>query len=193
MMRLARVVIALVLGVLSLATATWVLMDRCSNLTSIPPRFAVRGGTSVWTLSGADATGIWWRLAQQTSDLRVAQADIEATSGQWDDGVTTGWCLLEPTPWRTASIAVGWPEPWILWRFSAQTSTEAFPPSPEVADEIEGLIRGVDRALQGEGQIAFTPASAGMALLATTLASFAWWLLLRRLPNAKQRNDHVDK
>ncbi len=193
MRHLRRVVIAVVLGGISIAALTFVLMDRCSSVRAIPTRFAVRGATSVWTLGGSDATGVWWRLAEQTAQLRVSQGDLESTAGEWDDGTTSGWCLLEPAPARTASIAVGWPAPWILWRFSAQTSTEAFPPSPEIADEIEGLVRGVDRVLQGQGRMTFTPAVVGMATLAITLASLFWWLILSRLPNAKHRNDQVDK
>ncbi len=192
-MTLRRAVIAVLLGGVSIASATWVLMDRCSSIEALPARFAIRGATSVWTLGGSDATGVWWRLAEQTAELRVAQADLEATSGEWDDGATSGWCLLERAPARTASIAVGWPAPWILWRFSASTSTEAFPPSPEVADEIEGMVRGVDRVLQGQGRMAFTPAVTGMATLALTLSSLVWWLLLGRLSNTKHRNDEIHK
>lgn len=192
-MKLTRVVISIALGVNSLAIVTWVLMERCSSTCAIPTRIAVRGETGVWTLGGANATGVWWRLAEQTSQLRAAQGDLETTAGEWDDGRTSGWCLLEPTPTRTASIAVGWPAPWILWRFSAQSSTEAFPPSPEVADEIEGLTRGIDRALQGQGRVTFTRAVAGMATIALTLTSLAWWLILSRLSNTKHRNDQVNK
>ncbi len=194
--------VAVVLATLSVALATWILMDRLASsesiATSIPGRIAVRGGTNVWTLGGADATGVWWRLAQQTADLRVAQADLEVTAGEFDDGTRQGWCLLAPHPARTASIAVGWPAPWILWRFAAHSSTEAFPPSPEIADEIEGITRGVERALKGEGRIAFTARVAAMALTVITLASCGWWWLVRRLlrhrlSNAKHRDDQVHK
>ncbi len=189
--------IATLLGLLTLSVVTWVLMDRCGSPESIPSRIAIRDGRRVWVLAGADAEGIRWRVAQQIADLQVPQADLDTIAPQWDDGVIAGWCTLGPAPARTAALAVGWPKPWVLWRFSAHTSTEGFPPSPEVADEIEGIARGIEHALTGDGTLTWTPQTLSMALTAIASFTVVWWLIVRllaqRLPATNQRNDQVDK
>lgn len=175
-------VAAIVLAIAVVALFTWVLLDRIASPRTVQSGMMVKHGTSVWIFGGADALGLRWRNAQQTGILQSAREDLGGSDGEWSDGISDGWCELSPAPMRTGSLAVGWPSPWIIWRFSSEKPTDSFPPSPEVADQIQVLTTAANRVLAGEGNITMNFSTTLSAVSATVpLAVFVWWLLVMRL------------
>lgn len=188
------IMLAIMLAITLVALCTGVFLDRMAAQRTVQSGVIVKHGTGVWIFGGADALGLRWRNAQQTATLQSAREDLGGSDGEWSDGISDGWCVLSPAPIRTGALAVGWPSPWIIWRFSSEKSTDSFPPSPEVADQIQVLTTAVNRVLAGEGHITMNFSTTISAVIATvTLSVFVWWLLMGSLPNLQCRDDPVDK
>jgi hypothetical protein len=136
----------------------------------------VRNGTSVWLVGGADAFGLSWRCADQTTNLQVARSDLDVINGQWTSGDVDGWCLLLPTPVRTGALAVGWPSPWMVWRFSSDNERDWFPRPNEKAVQIEEIRTAVSRIYVG-GHLTMSPATIRIAAAVIT-SSAGWWILI---------------
>lgn len=180
-----RVLIALGLAVATTGVATWGFLDRVIDPVGVNQRVIIRDGTRIWTGAGANALGMRWRFAQPLGDLQVAQVDVEADSDEWMWTGMAGWCELSTTA-RTGALAVGWPWPWINWRFAASEATEAFPPPPEIADEVAGVADAARRVLEGEGMLAWTPRIAIALFLTITMLTVAWWSVLMFAAKAKK-------
>lgn len=176
--------IAIGLGIATVAFCTWVFLDRLTNPYATDSGVLVRRGTGVWNYCAAETVGIRWRNAEQTTSLRVPRENLGGSEGDWSDESTSGLCELAESPIRTGALAVGWPTPWILWRFSADSALQSFPPWPETADSVESLKRAVARVLAGEGRVTMTGRTAWAGAFATTLSSVAWWIIVQALVRA---------
>ncbi|MSR44298.1 MAG: hypothetical protein EXS15_02940 [Phycisphaerales bacterium] len=173
-----RICISLVMGLASCALCTWLLLDRAGEASATASDFLVRHGTGVWITGGADATGVHWRNAQQSGRLQTVIDDLGGGEGEWNDGVLQGWCDLSPAPLRTGALAVGWPFPWVIWRFSASESIESFPPNPDGADQVQAMKRAITRILDGAHAPTTTPSTSRVAAIFMVGASMAWWIVI---------------
>lgn len=163
---LGRLAIAITLACATVATITWVVLDGTAEPLAIDQRILVRDGSRVWLSGGSDEWAMRWRFAQPLGDLHSPQVDLEYGTGEWAWNGERGWCELS-TSARTGALAVGWPLPWIAWRFAATDPAQAFPPSPEVADGVQGMAEAAQRVLSGEGSLVWDGAL--MATLGTTV------------------------
>ena len=170
--------IALFLGLMTLLLCTALFISLVIGARPIQADIIVRDGTSVWLVDGADAFGLSWRSADQTTDLQVPSSDLDAAKGQWADGDSDGWCLLLPTPVRTGALAVGWPLPWMVWRFSSENERDWFPRPNEKAVQIEEMSTAVSRIYVG-GHLTMSPATIGVATAVIITSSAGWWILIR--------------
>jgi len=170
--------IAFILGLMTISLCTTLFVSLVIGACPIQTDIVVRNGTSVWLVGGADALGLYWRSADQTTDLQVPSSDLHAAEGQWADGDSDGWCLLLPTPVRTGALAVGWPSPWIIWRFSSANERDWFPRPNEKAVQIEEMSTAVSRIYVG-GHITMSPATIGVATAVIITSSAGWWILIR--------------
>ncbi len=170
--------IALVLGVLSIAITTWIFLVSIVSPQVVHSDVIIRNGTNLWITGGADALGLRWRNAQQITSLSVAQNDLGGIDQEWSDGVSNGWCELASAPIRTGALSIGWPLPWIICRFSAEKSIDSFPPSPEIADQIQVLTTASNRVVSWNGQFVMNTKTVLSALISTFVSACVWWSLL---------------
>ena len=170
--------IAFILGLLTISLCTALFVSLVIGARPIQTDIVVRNGTSVWLVGGADALGLYWRSADQTADLQVPSSDLHAAKGQWADGDSEGWCLLLPTPVRTGALAVGWPSPWMVWRFSSENERDWFPRPNEKAVQIEEIHTAVSRIYVG-GHLTMSPATIGVATAVIITSSAGWWILIQ--------------
>ena len=170
--------IALFLGLTTLLLCTALFISLVIGARPIQTDIIVRDGTSVWLVDGADAFGLSWRSADQTTDLQVPSPDLHAAKGQWTDVDSDGWCLLLPTPVRTGALAVGWPLPWMVWRFSSENERDWFPRPNEKAVQIEEMSTAVSRIYVG-GHLTMSPATIGVATAVIITSSAGWWILIQ--------------
>lgn len=170
--------ISLILGINTIALCVLFFLTIVFNPRPIQNNIIVRNGTSIWLVGGADAIGLSWRSAEQTTNLQIARGDLDATSGQWTDGSSDGWCKLLPAPVRSGALAVGWPLPWIIWRFSNEKKGEWFPRSFETANQVEE-IESAAKSVLDNGQIAMNLKTFSAAAISILTASAVWWILIR--------------
>lgn len=174
--------ISLILGINTIALCVLFFLTIVFNPRPIQNNIIVRNGTSIWLVGGADAIGLSWRSAEQTTNLQIARGDLDATSGQWTDGSSDGWCKLLPAPVRSGALAVGWPLPWIIWRFSNEKKGEWFPRSFETANQVEE-IESAAKSVLDNGQIAMNLKTFSAAAISILTASAVWWILIRTSQN----------
>ena len=170
--------IAFIFGLMTISLCTTLFISLVIGARPIQTDIVVRNGTSVWLVGGADALGLYWRSADQTADLQVPSSDLNAAKGQWADGDSDGWCLLLPTPVRTGALAVGWPLPWMVWRFSSENERDWFPRPNEKAVQIEEMSTAVSRIYVG-GHLTMSLKSFGVAAAVILTSSAVWWILIR--------------
>ncbi len=170
--------ISLILGITSIALCILFFLTIVFNPRPIQNNIIVRNGTSVWLVGGADALGLSWRSAEQTTNLQIARGDLDATSGQWTDGTTDGWCKLLPAPVRSGALTVGWPSPWIIWRFSNEKIGEWFPRSFNSANQVEEIESAAKSVLEN-GHIATNPRTLSSAAISILASSAVWWILIQ--------------
>ncbi len=170
--------IALFFGLMTLLLCTALFISLVIGARPIQTDIIVRDGTSVWLVDGADAFGLSWRSADQTTDLQVPSPDLHAAKGQWTDVDSDGWCELLPWPTRTGALAVGWPSPWMVWRFSSGNERDWFPRPNINADQIEEMSTAVSRIYVG-GHLTMSLESFGVAAAVILTSSAAWWILIR--------------
>lgn len=170
--------ISLILGLMTLSLCTALFVSLVIGARPIQTDIVVRNGTTVWLVGGADALGLFWRSADQTTDLQVPSPDLHAAKGQWSDGDSDGWCELLPWPTRTGALAVGWPSPWIVWRFSSANERDWFPRPNEKAVQIEEINTAVSRIYVG-GHLTMSLESFSAAAISILAASAVWWILIR--------------
>ena len=170
--------ISLILGSMTLSLCTALFVSLVIGARPIQTDIVVRNGTTVWLVGGADALGLFWRSADQTTDLQVPSPDLHAAKGQWSDGDSDGWCELLPWPTRTGALAVGWPSPWIVWRFSSANERDWFPRPNEKAVQIEEMNTALSRIYVG-GHLTMSLESFSAAAISILAASAVWWILIR--------------
>lgn len=180
-------VVAIAFGLATMIFATWVFLDRLSDPHATDAGVLVRHGVGVWNYSGADAVGIRWRNAQRSTSLQVSTENLGGFAGEWDDGASTGWCLLAEAPLRTGALAVGWPSPWVVWRFWAKESIESFPPTAETADPVFSMTRAVTLVLDGDGQLAVTRSTTMSAILTLVATTGLWTVAIIMLLRSRQK------
>ncbi len=170
--------LALFLGLMTISLCTGLFVFLVIGARPIQTDIVVRDGTNIWLVGGADAFGLFWRSADQTTDLQVSSPDLHAAKGQWTDGDSDGWCELLPWPTRTGALAVGWPSPWIVWRFSSANERDWFPRPNEKAVQIEEIRTAVSRIYVG-GHLTMSPESMSVAVSVILASSAVWWILIQ--------------
>ncbi len=180
--------LALILGVMTTALCTLLFLSLVLNPRSIQNDIIVRGGTSVWLVSGSDATGLSWRTAEQTTNLQVPSLDLDANKGQWSDGVSDGWCELLPAPTRSGALAVGWPFPWIIWRFSNEKIGEWFPRPLDNTDQVVEIAAATKRIFDG-GHITMNSATSLVAVAVILTLSTLWLILIRVVIASRKKSN----
>ena len=170
--------LALFWGIMTIVLCTVLFLSLVYGARPIQNDIVVRDGTRVWIVGGDDALGLSWRCADPTTDLQVPSPDLDSAIGQWTNGDSDGWCLLLPTPTRTGALAVGWPLPWIIWRFSSGNERDWFPRPSENAVQVEEITSAASRIFV-TGHITMSPTTIGVAAAAIVTSSAGWWILIR--------------
>lgn len=155
-----RLVAACALALASIMVAGWVALAYPSDTRPLGTRLVVRESTHAWIVASASAVGITWHLAESARPLTVPIKDVESLPIDWDDPGDDGWKLLSRRHSRTGILLIGWPAPWIGWRFGTEDPSALFPPAPEVSDESAVLQDACRRVLLGEGQAVIAPKAA---------------------------------
>ena len=176
-----RIVLALTLGLASLITTGVLALIDTSRAVSQGSQLVVRDATHTWMVTGASTWGLRWRLAESTRDLAVPTVDIGDAPTQYDDLRASGWRFLSRESPRTGLLELGWPVPWMAWRFHTQDQGAIFPPAIEASDEVTVLEEASRRGRDGEGVRVFRPRTTlwgGLVFLGFTCA---WFAILQRL------------
>ncbi len=175
---LRQLVIATTLGLVALAIVAWQAIESASDAEPLPTQLVVREGTHAWTVNGAASWGARWHLAEPIRGLVVQTEDLGVVPEHYDDRATGGWHLLGHDVLRTGLLEIGWPRPWIAWRFKVTDPLVAFPPQVEASDETTTIVEAVRRVGTGEGTRVVTATSLGWALIAYLFCFCACYALL---------------
>ncbi len=176
-----RLAIAIMLAAATLAAAGWIAWSEPRNLQSGGTALVVRDGTATWSLQRASALGLAWWCAERGSALTTPTADIGEAPLEWDSQSPQGWTMLSREAARTALLELGWPRPWMAWRFTMHRVETIFPPSPEVSDEVIVLRDAWARAMNGEGDLTFANDWASWPIVLLTTTTVAWFAILETL------------
>ncbi len=137
------------LGVLSLALLTmygfaWWRVDTLWRGSGAQVTSVIRCGYQ-WFASQDSVFGAEWVNLQPSSALRSKEL-IDGDLPNWAEPTAP----IEPVErLRIGALAVGWPVPWVAWKFETSSPTDLFPPFAEIDDQDTSLpnacevLRGV--------------------------------------------------
>ena len=162
----SRIIASAILALLALAIVAWQAAESTVSAEPLPTQLAIRNGTHAWMVKGAASWGARWHLAEPIRGLVVQTEDLGRVPQQYDDQREGGWRLLGQDVLRTGLLEVGWPRPWIGWRFAVTDPLVSFPPPVEASDETTTIVEALRRVGMGEGRLVVTTTSIGWALTA---------------------------
>jgi len=193
MRRVVVPLIAVVLGAtttLGLAFGALVWADQATASSST---VVVRHGTEAWIVREHATFGLTWVNCERATPPLVNAVPTIMDIPQWAIPPERTW-PIEGTP-RVATLAVGWPAPFVTRQWSTTSHTQIFPLQIDLDDGRDSLRRAAGRFREDDPALPRTILWRGAAI-DVGLLSFAWaallWTLSAVLPALLNRQERQD-
>lgn len=143
-MRLGIVAIfSLILGAATTLSVAWLALIDADRSSGSSSSMLIRGGTELWFVRRLTGFGLEWinceAMSQPLSNPAPDLIDIPPWAIPPDGLASAG------TEVRFATLAVGWPAPFVIRQWSAARQLETFPLRVELDDGHDSLRRASER------------------------------------------------
>ncbi|MBM4113251.1 MAG: hypothetical protein FJ253_07735 [Phycisphaerae bacterium] len=182
------------LGVATTLLLGRMALDGADRATGSSSSMLVRNGTELWFVRRLTSFGLEWINCERSWPPLANEATTMIDIPSW---AIPPNAPVEATELRVATLAVGWPAPYLVRQWTVTRQTEIFPLPVELDDGADSLRRAAERLRQSD------PAQRRIlwrgAILDVGVLSLAWLVVgwtgatLYRVLHGKQRNDEADE
>lgn len=193
MRRLLLTISSLSLGVIATLVVAWWALASADQASSMSTTIMIRGGTEAWLVRRLDSFGLIWVNGERLRPALVNPAPDFNDLPAWATPSSDAW-PIDASP-RVATLAVGWPAPFVTRQWSTISLSQIFPLQVDLDDGRDSLRRAAGRFMERDDapprRILWRGLIINVGLFSLAAAAVGWilHLLLRTLLHRQERDD----